>query len=1440
MLAALLLPALGMAQQRFFAHRGGTLTNASRVLSPALQGNLMRPTTLFGARKNQARMAAPWLADATTYVPTLMGIVYDGYEATVSSFKAEDPIDFNIVDDRGFYTSSGGAVYANGKFYVNTLQAGLLETRTTQRIYDAETWTLLETRDLAASASATVLAYDPTEDRVYGQFYDDEMQNLQWGWMDRVTGRSETVNQMEDRLYALAVANDGTMYAIDPNGALKVIDKKTGRDVRVVANTGITPKYIQSATFDKQTNRMYWCAVGSDYSAGLYTLDLTTGKPSLVASFPNGEEVTGVYIPFEAYDGAPAKIADAAINFANNALSGTVGFHTPQLTESGSALTGSLTAYVVVGTDTTALSVEPDKDYTVNVSVPESGMTTFRVFTENATGESRQWVKEQWIGVDKPNKPTNIVLTKEGDKAIVHWEAPTTTVHNGYIDPSLVTYTVLRMARRLDTVAVQQKATQFEETIAQDDMANINYIVIPYYKGERGEMGYSNNVIFGSAFEVPASIYLSRPDEYELCTVIDANNDGNTWQWMGCARYEGTDEKDADDWLVTPGFHFLPSKYYDIEYTITSSTGFLYPEVYELNMGKEPTVAELSKTTIVRDTVEETLTNDHWVSRQQRVSVDEEGNFHLGFHVISPAGKHQLMLGAVSVTEGPSFAAPDSVKNLRGKAGEEGALTATLTFTLPATTANGASLTALGKVEVYRGDDLIGTLTDRLQPGSELSFTDSSSKQGFNDYRVVCYNTANEAGDAATVRVYVGEDRPCPPSNVLLSWNDGKAHIQWDAPTTGAAGGYINPANLTYGITGSLYEGILESGIKDTFYDFDYPTDNDAQEIIYYGVFAQNIAGISDGTSTNSLMIGKPYTLPFDEQFTNGAMSYGMWYVGYAAGESTWDMSKKEGHKTIGCPLFSGGVGDGQMISTGMIDLGDAENPVLTFWTVANNDQDKLVVEITDDFEKPYQEVYTVDYSDQTPGEWSKVSVPLSDWKGKPYIYIGFHSYTNTWNSSILFDDVNVRDVHDYDLAVTSISSSADKVEVGKTTSTLSVEVENQGKENVAATDYSVDIYQGNQKLTSLDGADLASDGTHTFTYVYSPKATDDKEVKLHAVINYAADENPDNDQSGEVMIRVTKPAMPAVDDLAWGMADGQTYLAWSQPDLNGTAAQVVTDGFEDYEAFTISDIGDWTLRDVDGQNTCAIQGAAYKNMGSPMAFQVFNPSKVYTSGGSLTEKTAPHNGDQYLITFAIENARNNDWLISPKLSGAAQTMSFYGKSVTNLYGLEEFEVYYSTTDTALTSMKQLVVATEVPAEWTQFSYELPEGAKYFAIRCVSDYRFALMLDDITYEAAAQPLVVKFVGYNVYRNGEKVNAEPLTTPRFSEPFVKDAEYTVTVVYDLGESVPSNSVIADPTGVTQLEIGMDNDVPTYQINGVKAKTQRHGQVYVKRGKKFVKK
>ncbi|MDE7376291.1 MAG: choice-of-anchor J domain-containing protein, partial [Muribaculaceae bacterium] len=160
---------------------------------------------------------------------------------------------------------------------------------------------------------------------------------------------------------------------------------------------------------------------------------------------------------------------------------------------------------------------------------------------------------------------------------------------------------------------------------------------------------------------------------------------------------------------------------------------------------------------------------------------------------------------------------------------------------------------------------------------------------------------------------------------------------------------------------------------------------------------------------------------------------------------------------------------------------------------------------------------------------------------------------------------------------------------------------------------------------------------------------------------------------------------------------------------------------------------------------------------------------------------------------FSVEegNTKLNDWLISHALPGIAQPISFFAKSYSGEYP-ETFQVLYSTTDMATASFKKIsgMVDITAPEAWTEYSYNLPEGAKYFAIRCTSDDKFMLFVDDITYIPANGAADLEIVGYNVYRDGVKVNAEPVAEATFTDAdLAANTTYTfaVSVVYTQGES-----------------------------------------------------
>lgn len=107
--------------------------------------------------------------------------------------------------------------------------------------------------------------------------------------------------------------------------------------------------------------------------------------------------------------------------------------------------------------------------------------------------------------------------------------------------------------------------------------------------------------------------------------------------------------------------------------------------------------------------------------------------------------------------------------------------------------------------------------------------------------------------------------------------------------------------------------------------------------------------------------------------------------------------------------------------------------------------------------------------------------------------------------------------------------------------------------------------------------------------------------------------------------------------------------------------------------------------------------------------------------------------------------------------------------------------------------------------EWEEYRIALPAGAKYFAIRCVSDGCMAFMLDNITYTPAGAIVdEISLMGYNVYRDGVKLNAAPVGESSFDDADVENGNtytYKVTAVYDKGESVYSNEVTVKYEGAS---------------------------------------
>lgn len=167
----------------------------------------------------------------------------------------------------------------------------------------------------------------------------------------------------------------------------------------------------------------------------------------------------------------------------------------------------------------------------------------------------------------------------------------------------------------------------------------------------------------------------------------------------------------------------------------------------------------------------------------------------------------------------------------------------------------------------------------------------------------------------------------------------------------------------------------------------------------------------------------------------------------------------------------------------------------------------------------------------------------------------------------------------------------------------------------------------------------------------------------------------------------------------------------------------------------------------------------------------------------------------------------NDDYLISPEVAPGTK-VSFMVKGISTIDLDETYQVMYSSTGRRPEDFSAIEssVATK---DWTKVEVTLPDDARYFAIRYTASFQTGLMVDDIEYVSAN--CLLQLVGYDVFRNGVKLNAEPVQEPAFVDTFVPEGThaYSVAAVYDRGSSNASLPVAVTNSGSSGLDaVGAD--------------------------------
>jgi len=1437
MTAIIAAPASGSQPTRAGTTQHATVSTPKATQPPIESRNLFRrvasPYTFIGNTPT-ATGAIPQPANssykepASTVTESQLFAAYGdsqtGYfDYGIYSFATSAPANTtmvkNIMDMN--LANCAGAVYADGKyFFAEEQKAGSYVFRMNYHLYDASTWSEISNNSNGDTEfQAQDMTFDPATGNVYGFFVKKvgtEYHSV-FGTFDINTGTQTDIADIGTMaVRAIASTDDGRLFGIGADGILYRIDKNSGA-LTSVGNTGLHSEYITTGAIDPRSGLFYYYLCNDNTNA-LYTIDITTATATRLYDFTDfSTSLAGMYVIAPAADPkAPAAVQNLQLEFNGASLSGFVKFTTPYTLFDDSGATGEI-SYSVTLNGETELTGTTDfgTRMALPLSVPASGEYTVGVRVSNEAGQSPPVQTTRWIGAAVPAPLKNVVLAYTDGKMNLTWDAPTALAGDNF-DPEAVTYTITRHPD-MATVATDYATRSFSEPMeTPESLTEYFYEVVAHYEGSASTPSQSNRIALGvlvppfaDTFDVPSSL-----DKY---TVLDANKDKITWEWLdldgnGCASTGFNSSMAMDDWLILPAARLKKDVNYQILFDVSVlASSPRHNEKLEVLIGDAPTIDALTGTIIPVTEFRNTTTEEV----KEFFSVQADGLYYIAIHVCSDRDMYRLHLDNLRISSPIATTVPDAVTNLKVTPAPDGSLKATITFTAPTNDIEGNPLKSLDGVKVFRGETFLGEATPSIE--KDGSFSDDNASEGINTYRLIPYN-ADGNGREASIEKYIGVAAPVAVTSVkgALGNDDGEVELSWQPVTEDVNGLALSPSMVTYTVNrivdGSPVE--LKTGINGTSFTHRACAPDATQEFAYYSVSATTNGGKSAQTASNMVAVGAPYPARFAESFSGGGAN-SIWYnmapaypyngswVGVSADVSAgYGIMPHDGDN--GILLFGGPfIGCEAYIFSGKIALTGIERPALTFHYFDDGSGNILeAVAMTDMSTTELLKTFKLETADAEKQGWKKGVVDLSSFIGKT-IQIGFRGEIVT-NIVTALDNVRIVSDVEHNLAATAMNAPATVKPASEFT--VSVTLLNTGHNT--AENYSIDLFRDGHIVASQQGPAIEADGTALvqFTDILSPAT--DAMTQYHAVLNFAADGDAADNISPTAIVKIMHNNYPAITDLNGSVADnGAVNLSWSEPNPTGVSI-AVTDDVETLTPFSIGlpsselgaddNVGDWTMIDGDGSITYGIDAGSsdddwvrFPNTRKEMAFQVFNGELAGVRGWDA------YSGKQMFACFAATVAPNNDWLISPELNGEAQTISFMARSLTLQYP-ESFEMLYSTTGKAVADFKQIEAVPAVPAAWTEYRYALPDGARYFAIHCNSHDAFALLIDYITYTGSKNPgEELAIVGYNIYRNETLLNPEPVMEPEYTDvnPTADTAEYRVTVVYNLGESAPSNAYSA---------------------------------------------
>ncbi len=1346
------------------------------------------------------------------------------------------------------FFGSFGAVYTPDAFYFNLAdyQNGKLKG-TYHYLFNPETWEIdkaWHTDDFHVWVNSG--AYDPTSGLVYANItMADEHYNA-FATFDINNGQetiiaelpSDAEHAMMYGTYRLAFTSTGELYGISCPRKENPDDIWDMYLVKVNKSNGqVTPV----GKIDLDYN-----AVGSEYSfaidptdskgylvfnaypekgvnGSIYAISLHDASSQLVYELPDNEGFKHIWFPYTVSDEVPGAVTDFAANFTDDSLDGILTFTLPSETMGGEAMSGTLTYEVTLSGDLLASgSGNPGDKISASVSVPASGYYSLGLRVKNSHGYNAVTNIDLHIGRDIPSVMQNVKASYDRGTQMLTltWDTPTPS-NGGYFEPEKLTYNIKDyFGSQVTGITGNTYTVHLDEP--EDHFYDWYFRIQPVYDGQTYQYVSSNRVVIGNMV-LPFECGFTGTDARGF-TFINSNGDWREWEISTLWNHmtlQGNYNEPSDDWAILPPTNMKAGLAYRVNMDVRPLMPTM-PETFTLNVGNDTTVAALKDNVILAET---TISNSYYgeniVHAYYAPPVD--GRYYFAIHGITPPQNGTLYVGNVSIEEPVSAYLAAEMTDFTVSRSEDGTLKANLSFTASSTDIAGNPLTSLTKIIIKRDDVVLEEI--QATPGQHITWTDTTvPENGTYTYAVIPVTSEGE-GIPCIREAFIGVRVPSEIKSITARKGVDTGHfiVEWDSDPVDVAGEPFDEEQLSYNLyLGSPYldEPItIGTGLKSKKKVYRVCQADEPQSIVFFRVEPVNNAGVGAGEVTEAIFTGKPDETPFKESFSN-KLPHHIYYIDYhpyyyaiwlfASDTDFPDVESVDGDN--GFLVFgSQDAGNKATYLSGYIDLAGLQSPVFSYFYYTWKYSNTVELEIHDGNDWiPVDSFASCDhYNVDGEERWVRRAVDLSQFSGKVIRYRLIGRCVDALYT--LIDNIHIGDSHDKDLDISGFKAKA-KVKSGEKF-TISANVSNYGALESGA--FKVNLYDNGLVAEEVEVESLLPGASKKVSFTRSITMAEDPDHTYSMEVVCEGDEDLSNNTTPDLTVSCMRTVYPEPQALTGSEDRGGIALTWNAPDLSGERRVTVKDDVEDYPDFSIGlphsevpndDTGEWKMVDGDDIYTYTFNGAnSHYNRQARMAFMVFNPSAAGVDT-DMSEIWRPHSGDKVFASFLPVRDENlpftdpaamrakDDWMISPLLTGEAQTISFFVKTMSTSYAKEKFEVYYTTSDDpSIVNMTRIGDVLEADYAWESYEFDLPQGTKYFAIRNIGAEGFVFMVDDIVYcPASAAGIGIELKGYNVYRDCVLITEKPVTDTNYldTKASAGDHSYQVTAVYDRGESIPA--------------------------------------------------